>query len=397
MFKSASVDADLVRSLAARREGSSLDFKRENVYLPPPGGQNKRRFSEELAKDLAAMANRVGVAGPPGYLLVGVAELSDGTGQIVGVKASTHLDDAAWHQKVHPFLNRVPDFTYHTVSVDGAYVGVFEIRGGLRPFYLVKERPPTARIRDGSSTAVATPDQVAEWVRQDLQAAGRKSLLDAVASELLETLVALSPPGQRPKGVLAHSILDLDSLPEVSQEQAYGKRSTQVTLSAEQAVRLYYATGIYNVLTGLPATVAAGQDFLLASSWGRGPFGPSELQLALRSCVAEYERLRFIVGDQQDYSRGRGRLLVALERRHQRVKLPTAEYVDLQLLVRAIKRFSAEAISVLCHVMHGTPLEKGGAAGVRRSPFSDGQTEEHDRQRRHEIKAWLARLAREID
>lgn len=123
-----SIDADMVRTLAAQREGTRLDFKQAQYDWKNSG-------NAELAKDLMAMANALGPRGGNAHILIGVQELSDHSGQVVGVAPSDHLDDASMHQKVQGLLNRVPDFSYVQVEVDGASVGVFEVRPGRRPIF----------------------------------------------------------------------------------------------------------------------------------------------------------------------------------------------------------------------------------------------------------------------
>jgi predicted HTH transcriptional regulator len=99
------MDADVVRELAARHEGPSLDFKREQ-YQWTSGG------NRELAKDIMAIATGLASHNAPGYILIGVDEAPDGTGRIVGVSSEGHLDDAEMHSKVTPLLNRTPHFAY---------------------------------------------------------------------------------------------------------------------------------------------------------------------------------------------------------------------------------------------------------------------------------------------
>jgi hypothetical protein len=151
-----SVDETLMR---ARREGPRLEFKES------PHGTN-----EELAKDLMAMANIL----PPGgraHTLLGVRERPDGTGQTVGAETG-RLGDAEFQQKVKGLLNRVPRFTFASIQADERSIGVFEIDGtGHRPFYPLRDAGVLRRFvplkRVGTSTDVASPDEVLEWKRED--------------------------------------------------------------------------------------------------------------------------------------------------------------------------------------------------------------------------------------
>src|SRR5262245_55718199 len=107
------VNANLVRELAARRESPTLDFKRADYHWNDGGNR-------ELAKDLMAIANSLGPAHAPGYILIGVEEVDpEKTGRVVGVDPNSHLNDADLHQKVLFLLNRTPNFSYTVVEVDG--------------------------------------------------------------------------------------------------------------------------------------------------------------------------------------------------------------------------------------------------------------------------------------
>jgi Putative DNA-binding domain len=154
------IDADTIRQLAGRGESATLDFK-ESDY-----DWSRSNINAELSKDIMAIANVIHRAGAPGYILVGVRN----DGVIVGIQSS-HQDDAALHQRVHSLLNRTPNFTYGAVDVEGVSVGVYQIRGGARPYYPLRGTPPlqknVAVHRNGSSTEVASPDMILDWARED--------------------------------------------------------------------------------------------------------------------------------------------------------------------------------------------------------------------------------------
>jgi hypothetical protein len=156
------VDANKVRELAARGEGSTLDFKRADYSWA-----NARAANAELAKDLSAIGNVLGPTAAPGYLLIGVA--NDGT--ICGIPPTSHQDDASLHQKVRDLLNRTPRFVYTPVDVDGVSVGVYEIAPGGRTFFPVRDqgslRKHIAVYRNGTATEIASPQMVLDWDRED--------------------------------------------------------------------------------------------------------------------------------------------------------------------------------------------------------------------------------------
>lgn len=158
------MDVASLRQLVAQHEGTRLDFKKAHYEQSSAG-------NAELAKDLMAMANSLPTEASVAHILVGVEEADDRTGHIVGVPPNSHPDDASLHQKVQHVLNRVPNFAYRPVESDTLSVGVFEIRGGGRPFFAIRDsgtlRRNCAMFRDGSSTDVASPDQILEWAVED--------------------------------------------------------------------------------------------------------------------------------------------------------------------------------------------------------------------------------------
>ena len=102
------------------------------------------------------MANSL-AADELGYVLIGV----ENNGTICGI-TTPHTDDADLHSKVRPLLNARPRFQYAAVDVDGASVGVYEIRGGGRPFFPIVDSQPSlwrhvALYRDGTATDRASP------------------------------------------------------------------------------------------------------------------------------------------------------------------------------------------------------------------------------------------------
>jgi hypothetical protein len=154
------INADVVRTLAARGEQPTLDYKRDDYEWA-----SKAAANAEFAKDLMAIANNLS-AGMTGYILVGV----ENDGNIVGVQ-TRHLDDASLHQKIPGLLNRTPRFLYQPVDVDGLSVGVYAIEHAPRTFFPIKSSPPleahVALYRLGTSTAKASPDQIVDWWKAD--------------------------------------------------------------------------------------------------------------------------------------------------------------------------------------------------------------------------------------
>ena len=178
------ITTEIVRELSARHEGPALDFKVAQYNWSDDGNL-------ELAKDLMAIANGLSLVSPPGYILIGVDLEPDQTGRLVGIDPTKHLDDASMHEKVKFTLNQSPSFLYAPIEIDGLSVGVFEIYQGGRPYYPLKNQGTRhkltrfeARIRVGSSTDVASPEQIQSWVREDESALRQQRIHDGLSTLL---------------------------------------------------------------------------------------------------------------------------------------------------------------------------------------------------------------------
>ena len=83
---------------------------------------------------------------------------------MVGV--NNHLDDASLHQFVNEKTQLPVEFSYHAFQIEGHTIGVIEIPLQERPIYLKKQygklRDQAVFIRDGSSTRVAKPEEIAK-------------------------------------------------------------------------------------------------------------------------------------------------------------------------------------------------------------------------------------------
>ena len=154
-------DNELLETLLNMEEGSTLDFKQEQYPFEKATDDDKG----ELLKDILAFANthRYRTA----YILVGVKEVKGGKNIIVGVEG--HLDDASLHQFVSFKTNRPAEFSYTPFQVDNKEIGVLSIPIQIRPVYSLKNYGKvganTVYVRDGSSTGIANPDEIADMGR----------------------------------------------------------------------------------------------------------------------------------------------------------------------------------------------------------------------------------------
>ena len=148
----------LLENLLHQPEGPALDFKLKQY---PFRGANEDGKSE-LLKDILAMANswRLTTA----YILIGVKEVKGSRSEIVGVQE--HLDDAELHQFVNSKTQRLVDFSYLQFPIEGVEIGVIQIPLQERPIFLTKLFGKLVanevKVRDGSSTRTANPDEIAK-------------------------------------------------------------------------------------------------------------------------------------------------------------------------------------------------------------------------------------------
>jgi hypothetical protein len=174
-----SISEDDVRQLAARREDQSLEFK-ERFYGPDDNA--------EMAKDIMAMANNLN-ADDVGHILFGVAENpEDHTGVIKGLEIPNWVTDSNLQQKVRSRLNKTPSFSWSNLLVDGFMIGVIEIHAGGRPFFPLKDekalRRHIALRRIGSSTDIASPEDIIGWFRADELRRGRDLEIERMEQEV---------------------------------------------------------------------------------------------------------------------------------------------------------------------------------------------------------------------
>ena len=154
-------NGEMLEALLDMDEGPTLDFKREQY----PFEKETAEVKSELLKDILAMvnANRYKTA----YILVGVEEVKGGRSNVVGV--DRHWEDASLHQFVNGKTNRAAEFSYTPFQVNDKKIGVFRISIQDRPVYASKNYgrvgANTVYVRDGSSTAVANPDDIADMGR----------------------------------------------------------------------------------------------------------------------------------------------------------------------------------------------------------------------------------------
>ncbi len=165
----------MLEELLHEEESSTLDFKRDQYpFVGATDGQKA-----ELLKDILAFANAW--RRTDAHILIGVDEVRGGASTVVGV--SEHLNDADLQQFVNSKVNRPITFSYTAVELHGAQIGVIKIPLQKRPFYLQRAYAglgaSVVYLRRGSSTAIATPDEVSEMGQDNQGLTARTPLLTA--------------------------------------------------------------------------------------------------------------------------------------------------------------------------------------------------------------------------
>lgn len=182
------IDNNILEQLLHEEESSTLDFKRDQYPFEGVDGKAK----SELLKDILAFANAW--RRTTAYILIGVDEVKGGRSKIVGVKE--HLDDAKLHQFINSKTQRPIEFSYQQFHTESVKIGVIEIPIQKRPFYLKnkfgKLNADIVYKRDGSSTAIATLDEIARMgAEQDF---GGTPQLVLEWADIEKRVVLPSPP-----------------------------------------------------------------------------------------------------------------------------------------------------------------------------------------------------------
>ena len=90
-------------------------------------------------------------------------EIKGSRGKVVGV--SSKLDDATLQQFVNSKTQRPVEFSYQSFYIEGVDVGIIEVPVQERPIYLNRDfgklEKDKVYLRRGSSTDIATPDEIA--------------------------------------------------------------------------------------------------------------------------------------------------------------------------------------------------------------------------------------------
>lgn len=151
-----------IKRLLAEDESATLDFKREQYPFESATDEQKG----ELIKDIMAFANTSRER--DAFIVIGVTEGHPAT--VTGI--THHLRDGDLQQFVNAKTNRPVEFSYLALRIEGKQIGALRIPRQPRPVYLRKSygKIPahTVYVRHGSSTSIASPDEVAAMRAPDV-------------------------------------------------------------------------------------------------------------------------------------------------------------------------------------------------------------------------------------
>jgi Putative DNA-binding domain len=154
-----------IEELLYEEESTTLDFKREEYKFVGASDVEK----SELLKDILSFANAW--RRTDAYILIGVEEVKGNRSKVNGIKVD--LDDAQLQQLVNSKTQRPVEFEYRTATVDGLKIGILRIPVQTRPSFLKKDFGKLKRhavyIRRGTSTEEASPDEVRDMGRSEVQ------------------------------------------------------------------------------------------------------------------------------------------------------------------------------------------------------------------------------------
>jgi len=152
--------------LLYEEEGSTLDFKEEQY--PFINEENKHKKSE-LLKDILAFANAW--RRDNAYILIGVKEVKGAKSEVLGIEQD--IDDATLQEFINGKTNKPIEFEYKTVDLDGKNIAYIKIFLQNRPFFVKKDygkvKANTIYLRRGSSTAIATPDEIYDMGKAQIE------------------------------------------------------------------------------------------------------------------------------------------------------------------------------------------------------------------------------------
>lgn len=129
---------DIEQMLRFENEYTQLDFKKS---------QYRKEQSDNLIKDLIAMAN-ANVKGPR-YIIIGVKYFPDGNREYHPINPGDFVDEAEYQQLIRENVEPSLPFRYLSLRLEEGVFGYFVIDDPLDPPYLLKKDRRTLKTGDG--------------------------------------------------------------------------------------------------------------------------------------------------------------------------------------------------------------------------------------------------------
>lgn len=168
----------LLEELRFKGEGSDLDYKAERYRFAQASDDDK----SEMLKDILAFANAYREG--PAYILLGFKENPPHPAEVTGLPSDGAIDDSRLQQFVNSKLNSKLEFRYQEGLLGDRHIAVISIPKQRRPFYLTRDygklTKDTVYVRRGSSTGIASPDEIA---RMGATRGVVKTVLDFLTSD----------------------------------------------------------------------------------------------------------------------------------------------------------------------------------------------------------------------
>jgi hypothetical protein len=159
---------ELIERLLYEEESTTLDFKEEQYAF-----ENGTKYHKcELLKDILAFSNAW--RKEDSYILIGVKEVQGGKSTVIGISDEEKLDDAKLQQHINQKVNKPIHFEYKHISIENKTIGVIKIplKNNIRPFYTTNNcehvKKNDVKIRRGSATETATPDEIIDMSKDTL-------------------------------------------------------------------------------------------------------------------------------------------------------------------------------------------------------------------------------------
>jgi hypothetical protein len=147
---------DLIERLLNESESSVLDFKESQYPFEKASDEQK----SELLKDILAFCNAWRRS--DAYIMIGVREVKGGRSIVTGI--DVHIDEANIQQFVNTKTNKPLLFSCSVTEFEGKQLAIIKIPIQERPVYLTKDfgllKKEMVYIRRGTSTAIASPDEI---------------------------------------------------------------------------------------------------------------------------------------------------------------------------------------------------------------------------------------------